>query len=140
VTINPTLAKEWHPTRNGELTPDVVVPFSNKKVWWQCSRGHEWEAGVNNRSAGHGCPYCAGQRVTQETCLAAKNPQLVREWHPTKNGTLTPADVMPGSNKKVWWQCKKNHDYISSVSNKSRGNGCPYCAGRKNKSKQLALF
>ena len=31
-------------------------------------------------------------------------PHLVKEWHPTKNGDLTPKDVTYGSNKKVWWR------------------------------------
>jgi hypothetical protein len=60
--INPNLAKEWHPTRNGFLTPGDVTPFSNKKVWWLCSKDHEWEATISNRSNGRGCPYCAGRK------------------------------------------------------------------------------
>lgn len=128
---NLKLAKEWHPSKNGALTPWDVTPRSNKKVWWQCVKGHEWESMVQNRFKGHGCPYCAGQRATRETSLAAKNPQLANKWHPTKNGELTPEDVMPGSNTKVWWQCKKGHEYISSVYNKSKGNGCPYCSRRR---------
>ncbi len=129
----PQIAKEWHPSKNGVLTPMNVTPRSNKNVWWQCHRGHEWEAGVNNRFAGHGCPYCAGQRVSQETCLAARNPELASEWHPNKNGELTPLNVMPGSHKKVWWQCKKGHEYACSVVNKSKGYGCPYCIGKRKK-------
>jgi hypothetical protein len=40
-----------------------VTSSANKKVWWQCSIGHEWEATVNNRSSkGSGCPYCYRQR------------------------------------------------------------------------------
>lgn len=29
---NPNLAKEWHPTRNGDLMANMVMPNSNKKV------------------------------------------------------------------------------------------------------------
>tara|TARA_B110000285_G_scaffold180449_1_gene203483 strand:+ start:85 stop:225 length:141 start_codon:yes stop_codon:yes gene_type:complete len=36
--------------------------------------------------------------------LAEVNPELAEEWHPTKNGELTPFDVTKGSNKKVWWK------------------------------------
>ncbi len=127
----PNLVKEWHLSKNGVLTPLDVKPQSNKKVWWQCYKGHEWEATVTSRFGGHGCPYCAGQRVTKETSLAVKNPQLAQEWHSTKNGKLTPEDVMPGSSKKVWWQCKKGHEYESSIHNKAKGNGCPYCSRRR---------
>ena len=40
---NPTIANEWHPTKNGNLKPIDVTVSSNKKVWWLCSKGHEWE-------------------------------------------------------------------------------------------------
>ncbi len=33
-TLYPKLAKEWHPSKNGDLTPESVLPNSNKKVWW----------------------------------------------------------------------------------------------------------
>ena len=30
--------------------------------------------------------------------------RYLTEWHPTKNGNLTPQQVAAGSDKKVWWQ------------------------------------
>ena len=56
--VNPVLAKEWHPTKNGALLPEFVSAHSNKKVWWQCEKGHEWEAVINSRNKGHGCMIC----------------------------------------------------------------------------------
>lgn len=61
-TVYPNLAKQWHPTLNGDLTPDQVFPGSGKKVWWICSEGHVWQAIICNRtSKTHptGCPVCA---------------------------------------------------------------------------------
>lgn len=69
--INPSLAKEWHPKKNGSLTPKDVAPNSNKKVWWICERKHEWAAIVQNRNRGHGCPYCPRPK-TIETCAEKK--------------------------------------------------------------------
>jgi len=43
--------------------------------------------------------------------LYVSNPMLAREWHPTLNGNLTPKDVMPNSGKKIWWRCKKGHEW-----------------------------
>ena len=40
----PEIAKEWHPTKNERLTPLDVTAFSNRFVWWQCEKGHEWRA------------------------------------------------------------------------------------------------
>jgi len=52
------LAKEWHPTKNEELTPYDVTPGSHMKIWWICTQGHEWKTRVAHRTGGHGCPKC----------------------------------------------------------------------------------
>ena len=63
-THNPKVAKEWHPTKNGDLKPDQVYPFSNRKVLWKCDHGHEWEATINSRQQ-NGCPECyKAQRIS----------------------------------------------------------------------------
>ena len=130
-TLDPSLAKEWHPTKNSSLTPRDVVPSSHKKVWWRCDKGHEWQAIIDNRhNKGSGCPYCSGLRVSKEHCLQTVNHRVAREWHPTKNGSLTPKDVTPSTDKKVWWLCSAGHAWQASVGERSRGKGCPYCCGR----------
>lgn len=53
---NPSLAKEWHPTKNGFLTPLDVTYGSDKKVWWRCRRGHEWQARIGRRNRGERLP------------------------------------------------------------------------------------
>jgi hypothetical protein len=126
-TKNPDLAKEWHPTKNGDLTPYDITPGSGVKAWWMCDKGHEWEATINSRSGGRDCPYCSGQKVSQENCLATNYPDLAREWHPTKNGTITPYDVTVKSPQKIWWMCEKGHEWKARVYNRTRGTGCPYC-------------
>ena len=62
-TLNPELAKEWHPELNGEIRPDQVTIGSHKKIWWECQNGHVWKAVIYNRSKpqGNGCPVCAGK-------------------------------------------------------------------------------
>jgi len=129
--LNPNLAAQWHADKNHPLTPDDVMPFSGKKVWWQCLKGHEWEAIISNRSYGSGCPYCAGRRVGEDNNLAVLNPELAAQWHANKNHPLTPEDVMSVSGKKVWWQCKNGHVWEAQISHRSYGSGCPYCAGKK---------
>jgi hypothetical protein len=121
--LNPLLAKEWYPAKNGRLTPKDVTPMSHKKVWWQCEKGHEWESIISNRSSkGRSCPYCSNQKACEDNCLATVNPKLAKEWHPTKNGNLTPYDVTPGSSRKmVWWQCKKGHEWEALVKSRSIG-------------------
>ena len=46
LVFNPALAKEWNYGKNGSLKPEHITASSNKKVWWICSNGHEWQATV----------------------------------------------------------------------------------------------
>ena len=131
-TLNPTLASEWHPTKNENLTPAVVSVGSNKKVWWKCQNGHEWQASIGNRNRGSGCPYCSGLLpVPGENDLKTLYPDIAAEWHPTKNGRLTPEIVSPKSNKKIWWKGKCGHEWKTTVSVRTAGNGCPFCSNHK---------
>ena len=59
----PEIAKQWNYEKNLSLTPEMISPYSNKKVWWKCQEGHEWRAVVCSRVAGNGCPYCSEQKV-----------------------------------------------------------------------------
>ncbi|MEI7482789.1 MAG: zinc-ribbon domain-containing protein [Elusimicrobiota bacterium] len=76
---NSALSRQWHPSRNGELTPVNVTAGSNKKVWWLCKKGHEWLSSINNRTNGNGCPFCSGKAVSTENSLATLNPKLARK-------------------------------------------------------------
>ena len=130
-TRYPAIAKEWHPTKNGKLRPEQVSPYTHRKVWWRCKKGHEWQAEVRLRVAGNGCPYCGGRAVLSgENDLAVLYPELASQWHPTKNGSLTPQDIRPGTKKKVWWRCEKGHEWQATVASRVKGTGCPYCAGK----------
>lgn len=122
----PELAKEWHPTKNGNLKSNMLTPKSHRKVWWICEKGHEWEASPHDRVHKKcGCPYCAGKRACEDNCLATVSPELSKEWHPTKNGNLTPYDVVNGSGKKVWWLCPRcGRQWKAIIVNRSKGHGC----------------
>ena len=131
-TVNPKLAAEWDYSKNGTKTPRDFTAYSNKKMVWKCKEGHEWLASIHRRSEGTGCPFCEGQRaIAGETDLETVNPLLAAQWHKEKNGNLTPRNVCPNSIKKVWWRCERGHEWESTVNNRTKGNGCPYCSGRK---------
>ena len=133
-TVNPKLAKEWNNEKNEGLTPVDVMPNSHKKVWWKCSKGHEWQATIKDRNCGKGCPYCSGRYVVKgETDLQTVNPTIAKEWDYEKNDGLTPMDVMPNSGKKVWWKCCKGHRWQSTIYHRNNGRGCPICAKEKRK-------
>jgi hypothetical protein len=100
-------------------------------IWWQCAvnPSHEWKAKLNNRSNGKGCPFCANQKISRENSLGATNPSLAEQWHPTKNGKLTPFEVAPSAKRKVWWKCPKgdDHEWQATTNHRATGTGCPKC-------------
>ncbi len=57
-TVYPEMAKEWHPTKNGDKTPDMFSSKNGYRAWWMCKYGHEWQQTIHVRSTGTGCPYC----------------------------------------------------------------------------------
>jgi hypothetical protein len=64
--------------------------------------------------------------------LATRYPNVATEWHSTRNGDLTPADVIGGSTRVVWWECPNgpDHEWQAPVSKRTLdGSGCPFCAG-----------
>lgn len=129
---NPELARQWHVEKNFPLTPFNFTEKSGKKVWWVCDKNavHEWETTIAHRSAGKGCPFCAGQKVDQTNSLAVLFPDIAAQWHPIKNGALTPSDVVARSSKAVWWQCSKvdDHEWKISPGVRVKGHGCAKCA------------
>jgi hypothetical protein len=136
-TAAPLVAAQWHPTKNGTLTPDDVTRGSDRRVWWRCPKGpdHEWEAtiGTRTRDPRALCPFCLGRRVSITQCLATRFPEIAAEWHPKKNGSLTPRDAMPASSKSIWWRCRANprHIWQARVSSRTNGHGCPACGGQR---------
>ena len=283
-TTHPQLAAEWHPTLNGDLTPDKVTYGMGEKVWWLCPFGHEYPATILHRSSGTNCPICNSGRQTSfaeqaifyyikkiypdainrytdifdnrmeldiyipsrriaieydgvfwhkndkvkreqlkyQICqkndiklirvkegeiynkhtadrflcvdeietekgltvliqllldeldprsnmwtrkdprcihspvlvnldrdrfeimeyrkknikdsLAELRPDLVEEWHPTKNGNLNPGMFTLGSGTRVWWLCKKcGHEWKTLIQSRTSGSGCNVCFRRENR-------
>ena len=57
--------------------------------------------------------------------------KTMEEWNYEKNERLKPNSFTRFSNKKVWWKCMKcGYEWQSTINNRSKGNGCPRCAGK----------
>lgn len=134
---NPKLATEWHPSLNADLTPHQIAYKSNRSVWWQCSKGHEWETTVLSRSNGAGCFKCLMQQKREKNLLSLKSPELMREWHPTKNKNLTPEHVTIHSPLKVWWIGACGHEWEQSVKSRYQNSACPVCLRETKRFVQL---
>ena len=145
---SPQFTAEWHPEKNLPNTPDTVLASSIYKAWWRCTTNsdHIWQAQVRSRVDGKSkCPLCRNTQAHERLpSLSEFDPELAKQWHPTKNGSLDPSQVTAGTHRKVWWQCTKDssHEWIAGVRNRARlARGCPFCptiTGRVSRGKSLA--
>jgi len=119
----PELCEEWDYEKN-VLGPKNYTAGSTKKVWWKCKKGHSWAISPNQK---RGCPYCSNRKVCKDNCLTTTHPELCKEW----NDTLSPNKITFGSSKKVWWKCSNGHRWQEAVYNRTKGSGCPFCAGKR---------
>lgn len=130
--LKPEFAIFWHPTLNGDETPDKYSNSSGFKPWWQCALKHDFKAAIRDFTNGHGCPYCAGNKAwAGYNDLATLRPEMAAQWHPGLNDIL-PTQVTVASKTKVWWTGECGHDFFASVGARTvSGTACPYCAGQK---------
>ena len=141
----PSIAREWHPIKNGSLTPEMVTKGSNKRFWWKCGVcGHEWQATVSNRVSGKNCPQCSKKQagkehrksvVLKKGSLVDNHPELIEEWDYDKNKIL-PSEISAGSGEKVWWKCSGcGYEWQADIRSRARGSDCPICGQNKQNEK-----
>lgn len=136
----PAIAREWHPTKNGKLTPDLFVPGSSEIMWWQCSEcGNEWRASIVSRTKGHGCDVCATakRKITKKDTLLTERGSIDKEWclldWDYEENEHGPEYYTNGSGEVVSWKCHKcGHKWKTAICNRTKDykNGCPLCSGK----------
>ncbi len=121
-TTHPDIALQadgWDPT--------TVVAGSARVLQWRCGSGHAWNARVNHRTNGLGCPVCSNKLILPGiNDLATTHPELALWANPDDAQTVT-----AGSGIKIRWRCPDGHDFLAAPSNRQRGGGCPVCSKRQ---------
>ncbi len=138
--LYPQIAQEWHPIRNGKLTPDLFIPGSTDIVWWLCPNcGNEWKSSIVNRTKGHGCNVCAThkRKITKKNTLISKRGSIDKEWclldWDYEKNEYGPEHYTNGSGEKVSWHCHIcGHRWKATICDRTRNhkNGCPLCSGK----------
>src|SRR5262245_8726560 len=59
------------------------------------------------------------------------DPRLFAEWNFERNGNIVPVAVARCSNSSFWWRCAKGHEWQAIANNRAKGQGCPFCAGKR---------
>lgn len=127
---HPELVTQW--SERNDFSPKDVTAGSDKKTWWKCENGHEWQATISSRTSGNksGCCYCSNRSACADNCMATTHPHLVAEWSPKNK--LTAYEVLSGSPKKATWECSKGHEWQASPNSRtSKSRNCPYCSNQR---------
>ena len=130
-TVNPELAKEWDYEKN-EKTPQDYTSGSGQKVWWKCSKGHEWQSIIDSRVRNNlGCPICSNKQVLKGyNDFGTNYPALLLEWDFEKNIDISPYLYTAKSNQLAWWRCEKGHSWKARIQHRVNGVGCPVCSNK----------
>ncbi|MGA2926745.1 MAG: zinc-ribbon domain-containing protein [Solirubrobacteraceae bacterium] len=131
--LHPELLAELAPARNPGIDPTELGARSGQTLWWRCTTcGHEWQTKVYQRTDGSGCPACRKVRPGPGgQTFADARPDLLAEWHPTRNGELDAAKLSAHSNRRVWWRCAQcGREWQADVNARARSprGGCRHCA------------
>lgn len=122
--VRPSLIPLWNREKNGERTPTSVDASYVGNAWWRCEKGHDYQRPPVLMVRDASCPACA----VVEKSLAATNPAVAKEWHPARNGEVTPAQVAATHIMNAWWLCPNGHEYQATVRSRAGGNHrCPSC-------------
>lgn len=139
--LYPEIAKEWHPSKNGKLTPDLFIPGSSERAWWLCPKcGNEWQASIVNRTKGHSCDICATSRrkITKKDTILSRRGSIDKKWclldWDYEENEYGPEYYTNGSGEVVSWRCHNcGYKWKTPICNRTRDykNGCPLCSGKE---------
>lgn len=129
--LYPDIAKEWHPTKNGNLTSYDVTSKSDKRVWWLCTNcGYEWIVSVAARTSNnHGCPKCG--RIKSNINRRKTNEEFLKELIEI-NDNIVVIDKYITSQDPILVCCKTcGFKWSPTPDNLLQGEGCPMCGREK---------
>ncbi len=114
----------WDYELNAPLKPEMVMPFSDKMVYWICpnNSSHRWRNTVKSVSLGYGCRKCSPRKLytTAEWIEAAKKVHGNRyHYHLVKYiDATTDVEII----------CPKHGVFLQPPIEHLSGKGCKYCA------------
>jgi hypothetical protein len=120
--VAPDLAKQWHPDRNGAVTPDNVTSSTKFTAWWICDQDHEWKGRVDHRFRSRtSCATCSGRK--------GKGHRKLIEYVAEMGGVIL--DEGPWvSTDRVNIRCSCGYEWCVGVGPLyQQKTWCPKCAG-----------
>ncbi|MFK0401997.1 zinc-ribbon domain-containing protein [Microbacterium sp. NPDC090225] len=129
---HPAVAALWHPSLNGDIGPDDIGAGSGKRTYWLCERGHVSHRVVRSVVGRPTCEECVDRVDDPAESMSVTHPHLAAEFHPTRNGSITPEKILAGTRLKLWWRCARGHEWPATGKKRVTGAGrCLVCANRR---------
>jgi hypothetical protein len=126
-TVNPEIANQLD-EKKSKTTAKEITKSSGKLLWWKCSNGHNYKSRVNDRTRGVGCPYCANKKILKGfNDLVTTNKIVAKTWDFKKNSLFKPEQFTKGSDKIVFWKCKKGCSWSTKIGRRIKQTKCPIC-------------
>lgn len=117
----PHRVKNWSP-RNS-FSPYEVYPRSDKKAWFVCDCGYEFDAMIKGVTRGGWCPSCAGR------------PRITEQWidEKIKYREITRKSGYVNARTNMDWECGVcKHKWKATWDNiNSSYSGCPNCSSSR---------
>jgi len=104
---------------NGKCLSDAYIA-SNKKMMWECERGHTWEATTNSVKKGKWCPDCL---QLERNKRKLEQLQAIASEH---GGRCLATEYVSGS-IKMMWECAEGHTWETTPHLIRQGTWCVHC-------------
>ena len=102
-----------------------------KKLTWQCSEGHIWEADPHHVRNGTWCPICAQKARAEKR--KTHTIEEMQKFAASKGGRCLSTKFIHVKNKLLW-ECAERHQWMANADNIiNGGKWCPICSGNQLK-------
>ena len=122
--LNIAEMQEIAENRGGKCLTETYIK-NHKKLLWECSQGHRWEATPHNIKWGTWCPTCAGKKK-----LSIEDMQYIAK----ERGGKCLSETYINSHTKLLWECSQGHRWEAPYGNIQQGHWCRKCSGSAKKS------
>lgn len=139
--LYPHIVSELHPTKNKSTDMTKIFPHSEKKFWFLCKNTfvcgceHAYYMSIKQRTKKDnpgGCTFCGHHDFCKHMTFGFVYPNMLDEWDFESNKLINPNTTSCGSDKKIYWLCKKDcsHKYTCTIRARTKdGQTCKLCGG-----------
>jgi very-short-patch-repair endonuclease len=127
-------AQYW--SDKNELKPNEVALNSNKKFWFNCNCGHEFDIRPEHINRNLWCPYCSNHKLCKNNnckkCFEKSFASHEKTQYWSDKNELKPRQIFKNSNNNYLFNCICGHEINLILSGIIRNQWCSYCSNPPN--------